>query len=87
MADVNMEEGGDALVNGKADYGVIDIELDLIDDKEFEIPPVDKAPTLESILSAPDDDTNLSDGCVAATEYHSSAAVSKRLTLMMMLAR
>ena len=31
-------------------------DLDELDDSEFEIPPVDKPPTLESILNAPDDD-------------------------------
>lgn len=29
---------------------------DAIDDQEFDIPPVENLPTLESILNAPDDD-------------------------------
>jgi len=42
----------------------LDVDLDEIDDKEFDIPRIDKPPTLESILNAPDDDLPLADNCV-----------------------
>lgn len=44
----------------------LDLDLDEIDDKEFDIPPVDNPPTLESILNAPDDDADLHDGGISA---------------------
>jgi len=43
---------------------VLDVDLDEIDDKEFDIPRVDKPPTLESILNAPDDDLSIADNCI-----------------------
>ena len=42
----------------------LDVDLDEIDDKEFDIPRVDKPPTLESILNAPDDDLSIADNCI-----------------------
>jgi len=42
----------------------LDVDLDEIDDKEFDIPRVDKPPTLESILNAPDDDLPIADNCI-----------------------
>jgi len=39
----------------------VDINLNEIDDKEFDIPPIDQQPTLESILSLPDDDQSVID--------------------------
>ena len=41
----------------------LDVDLDEIDDKEFDIPTVDKPPTLESILNAPDEDIPIADNC------------------------
>ena len=43
---------------------VLDVDLDEIDDKEFDIPSIDKPPTLESILSAPDEDFSIADNCI-----------------------
>jgi hypothetical protein len=54
---------------------VLDIDLDDIDDKEFDIPPIDKAPTLESILNAPDDDAALTDNVISATLFQAAGAV------------
>jgi len=42
----------------------LDVDLDEIDDKEFDIPRVDKPPTLESILNAPDEDLSIADSCI-----------------------
>jgi len=42
----------------------LDVDLDEIDDKEFDIPRVDKPPTLESILNAPDEDLPIADNCI-----------------------
>jgi len=42
----------------------LDVDLDELDDKEFDIPRVDKPPTLESILNAPDDDLTIADNCI-----------------------
>ena len=39
----------------------LDVDLDEIDDTEFDIPRVDKPPTLESILNAPDEDLPIAD--------------------------
>jgi len=42
----------------------LDVDLDELDEQEFDIPRVDKPPTLESILNAPDDDLPLpADDC------------------------
>jgi len=42
----------------------LDVDLDEIDDKEFDIPRIDKPPTLESILNAPDEDLPIADNCI-----------------------
>ena len=42
----------------------LDVDLDEIDDKEFDIPRVDKPPTLESILNAPDEELPIADNCI-----------------------
>ena len=39
----------------------VDVNLNEIDDKEFDIPPIDRQPTLDSILSLPDDEQSLID--------------------------
>ncbi|XP_030635850.1 vacuolar protein sorting-associated protein 8 homolog isoform X2 [Chanos chanos] len=47
------------------------MEIDAIDDKEFDIPQVDTPPTLESILNEPDDEDEpfiLEDTCLLNTE-------------------
>ena len=69
-ADDNTVIGGDKIA--------LEINLDCIDDQEFDIPPVDKAPTLESILNAADEYDVLVDG-VNGTEHQSSAAVVSKL--------
>ena len=43
---------------------VLAVDLDDLDDKEFDIPRVDKPPTLESILNAPDEDAPIADNCI-----------------------
>ena len=40
---------------------VVDINLNEIDDKEFDIPPIYEQPTLDSILSLPDDEKSFID--------------------------
>jgi len=48
----------------------VDINLNEIDDKEFDIPPIYQQPTLESILSVPDDEQSLIDSEVSfAAEF------------------
>ena len=48
----------------------VDINLNEIDDKEFDIPQVDDQPTLEIILSLPDDEQSLIDSEVSfAAEF------------------
>jgi len=48
----------------------VDVNLNEIDDKEFDIPPIDQQPTLESILSLPDDEHSLIDSEVSfAAEF------------------
>ncbi|XP_052363546.1 vacuolar protein sorting-associated protein 8 homolog, partial [Oncorhynchus keta] len=47
------------------------MEIDTIDDKEFDIPQVDTPPTLESILNEPEDEEEpfiLEDTCLLNTE-------------------
>jgi len=49
---------------------VFDVNLNEIDDKEFDIPPIGQQPTLDSILSLPDDDQSLVDSEVSfAAEF------------------
>ena len=48
----------------------VDTNLSEIDDKEFDIPPIDQQPTLESILSLPDDEQSLIDSEISfASEF------------------
>jgi len=48
----------------------VDANLSEIDDKEFDIPPIDHQPTLESILSLPDDEQSLIDSDISfASEF------------------
>jgi len=55
---------------GGCESDVVDINLNEIDDKEFDIPPIDQQPTLESILSLPDDEQSLIDSEVSfAAEF------------------
>ena len=49
---------------------VLDVNLNEIDDKEFDIPPLEQQPTLDSILSLPDDEQSLVDSEVSfAAEF------------------
>jgi len=49
---------------------IFDVNLNEIDDKEFDIPPIDRQPTLDSILSLPDDEQSLVDSEVSfAAEF------------------
>ena len=48
----------------------VDINVNEIDDREFDIPPIDEQPTLDSILSVPDDEQSLIDSEVSfAAEF------------------
>jgi len=48
----------------------VDVNLNEIDDKEFDIPQIDQQPTLESILSLPDDEQSIIDSEVSfAAEF------------------
>ena len=55
----NDDENGSVKLNP-----ALDVDLDELDDKEFDIPRVDNPPTLESILNAPDDDLPLADNYI-----------------------
>jgi len=64
----------------------LDVDLDEIDDKEFDIPRVDKPPTLESILNAPDEDLPIADNCfvdatLQVSEWHAHLGVHRLLTV------
>jgi len=49
---------------------ILDVNLNEIDDKEFDIPAIDQQPTLDSILSLPDDEQSLVDSEVSfAAEF------------------
>ena len=55
---------------GNCESEVVDVNLNDIDDKEFDIPPIDQQPTLDSILSLPDDEQSLVDSEVSfAAEF------------------
>jgi len=55
---------------GNCESEVVDVNLNEIDDKEFDIPPIDQQPTLDSILSLPDDEQSLVDSEVSfAAEF------------------
>ena len=41
-----------------------------MDDKEFDLPPVENPPTLESILNEPDDDSPLQDEDLVGAEVY-----------------
>ena len=48
----------------------VEVNVGEIDDKEFDIPPIDHQPTLESILSLPDDEQSLIDSEISfASEF------------------
>jgi len=60
-----MATTGDEMGNRSIELNpALDFDLDEIDDKEFDIPRVDKPPTLESILNAPDEDLPLPENCI-----------------------
>ena len=85
----SLEDGDDRSVKL---IPALDLDLDEIDDKEFDIPRVDKPPTLESILNAPDEDLSISDNCIVhgilqvgdtPTVHHTIIANMFSLTVMM----
>ena len=59
-----MEVDGDGEDRSVKLNPALDVDLDEIDDNEFDIPRVDKPPTLESILNAPDEDLPIADNYI-----------------------
>jgi len=60
----NTEVDGDGEDRSVKLNPALDVDLDEIDDTEFDIPRVDKPPTLESILNAPDEDLPIADNYI-----------------------
>jgi len=66
MEGVDISEGDENHVD---ELG-LDADLDELDDKEFDLPPVENPPTLESILNAPDEDGSLQESSIIIQVGH-----------------
>lgn len=72
MEGVDISEGDENHVDELS----LDADLDELDDKEFDLPPVENPPTLESILNAPDEDGSLQESSIIIQVHSSRLQVS-----------